>query len=171
MTQQARTFLVYGVTSSPPDFRVPTGGVDSIGSEAWISASCFWNEVRKKRKVRRDTHFLGGRGFTLDGMTYQIITLYQIPSGYASLPTKVDDDGNEVDAVIVAGSLGTQYTRSDGISAGSRVGLDSVSPVSGWWIITKKQEGEESATSSGMIQALMSRLINLFPHNRHLELA
>ena len=65
-------------------------------------------------KVRRDTHFLGGRGFTLDVVTYQITTPYPIPSAYASLRAKADENGNEVDAVIVAGSVGTQYTRSDG---------------------------------------------------------
>lgn len=113
----------------------------------WISAFCFWSEQGENLNDRH-IQFRGGRGYNLDGMVYHTIASDEIPPGYAYLPVKVNDDGNKVATIIVAGSLGTKYTSSDGASAGSGAGLDSVNPVSGWGMFVKKGGADETAKAS-----------------------
>lgn len=110
----------------------------------WISAFCFWS---KEGEDLHDRHiqFRGGRGFTLDGVIYHNIDSSQIQPVYVSVPVKVNDNGKELDTIMIAGSVGTRYTSSDGAGTGSGVGLDSVNPVSGWWIFVKKDNVEETA--------------------------
>ena len=60
--------------------------------------------------------------------------LFCTQSSYASLPVKIDDDGNEFDAVPVGGSEDTQYTTGDGAGTSNGLGLKAVISLSVWWL-------------------------------------
>lgn len=85
----------------------------------------------------------------LDGVRYHRIESADVPPGYASVPVKIDDNGVIYEARMVAGSVGIRM-ESSGV-AGERgpggrggklrpkdepleVGLDTVRPISGWWM-------------------------------------
>lgn len=114
----------------------------------------------------------GNPGCDLDSTLYHRLNMKNIPSGFTSVPVQVDDNGRLYNTIMVAGSVGIQVTSSgqlldqglNGHSSagilttndrGRRVpypyhpntpdggpGLDSLQPVSGWWMY-KKIESEE----------------------------
>ena len=97
----------------------------------WITAFCLWDDegkcmYRKPEKMEQ---------LTLDGAAYHWIESDMVPPGYASVPVKVDDNGDEFDAVMVAGSVGIKASWS--VCGGSER-LDTMSAESGWWIFEKK---------------------------------
>ncbi|KAH7910176.1 hypothetical protein BJ138DRAFT_1153517 [Hygrophoropsis aurantiaca] len=74
----------------------------------------------------------------LDGVSYPVIDTNDIPNGYAKVDVKLDDNGQEFDTVIVAGSIGSQIC-SSGKSSVSSTGIrDTVRPLPGWWMFVKK---------------------------------
>lgn len=94
----------------------------------------------------------------LDGVAYHYIESTDVPPGYASVPVKIDDNGTIYTARMVAGSVATRM-ESSGIAGpvgpggrGGRpkpkdepfeVGLDTLRPVSGWWMFLA-DEGRET---------------------------
>lgn len=108
----------------------------------WITAFCFFDADGKK--------LYSPEGFTrryidvyqLDGVKYHRIDTNDIPPAYASVDVKLDDNGLELDTVMVAGSVGIRVTSSTGELD------DTVQPVAGWWIY----QVDKSATASGQIQ-------------------
>ena len=111
-------------------------------------------------------------GCDLDGILYHRLDIKNIPGGFASVPIKVDDNGILHDTIMVAGSVGIQVTSSGQLldedmyghvssntfardrnevpgaalpaprTPAREPGLDSLQPVSGWWMY-EKLEGEE----------------------------
>lgn len=125
-------------------------GSDPAEFDGWISAFCFWDDQGENLNDRY-IQFRGGRGYTLDGVVYHTVNCYQISPGYASLPLKFIRNGEERDAIIVGGSVGTACTDSDGTNATSSVGFDSVNPIQNWRffeIITRAEKIAE-ATKAG----------------------
>ena len=126
-----------------------SGDSGFVGYEGWISAFCFLSQLEKDM---HDTHYQlrAGNCFTLDAVPYHNLDYRQIPHGYASLPVKFDDSGNQYDALMVAGSKSVQYTTKDGPNAGSDTGRDSENTVSGsgWWMLVKQDGVEETADAS-----------------------
>lgn len=72
----------------------------------------------------------------LDDVTYHRIDSSDVPPGYSSVPITVDDNGDEFNATMIAGSLGMKYSSS--LAATS--GLDTLQPESGWFMFEKKSE-------------------------------
>lgn len=80
----------------------------------------------------------------LDGIPYHRVDTSNIPPGYLEVDVLVDDNGTEFDTLMVAGQIGMRVSSSGdkGLSAG---GLqDTVAPVAGWWIFTKRPGGGSS---------------------------
>lgn len=100
----------------------------------WISAFCFWNLDGRTKRWNHDSGS-GGREanppepLRLDGVAYEAISEADLPPGFSSVPFKIDDFGEIVDAVMVAGSVGLKYTKSD-------VGkpADTIGAETGWWV-------------------------------------
>ncbi|KAL3463508.1 hypothetical protein BJX64DRAFT_256848 [Aspergillus heterothallicus] len=90
------------------------------------------------------------------------VDMEDVPSGYASVPVKVDDNGTVYKTTMLAGLVGIQATstgvaldrndaamsgrvlnvmaKAGGSSAASpsaETGLDSIQPVAGWWMYEK----------------------------------
>lgn len=83
------------------------------------------------------------RGLTtlkLDDATYHQIDSDDVPPGYSSVPVRVDDNGVEFDATMIAGSVGMKYSSSSGTNSS----LDTLQPESGWFMFEKRSEGEEA---------------------------
>lgn len=86
------------------------------------------------------------RSLELDGVTYHAIDSTAVPPGYASVPVRLVDKGNDgriFDTNMVAGSVGMEYT---GAEEGK--GLDSLQPVSGRWIFIDKEVMEADEENS-----------------------
>lgn len=69
----------------------------------------------------------------LDGMPYPMIDDECVPCGYAHLDVKLDDGGELVDAVVVAGAVGAQICSNDKSELFKNGMRDSVRPVVGYW--------------------------------------
>src|SRR5262249_12098776 len=93
----------------------------------------------------------------LDDALYHRIDSNDIPPGFASVPVIIDDQGDEYEAIMVAGSVGIRVISSGepvtpmrewrhiGLTnpeEGPLVGLDTAQPESGWWIFEKKGENK-----------------------------
>ena len=106
------------------------GGSGPTYLSGWATAFCFWDEEGKcLDNPQRDGNAV------LDGVEFHIVDTDKIPAGYSSVPVKLNDNGREYDTNMLAGMVG--------IHAGSE-GLDTIQPVSGWWMY-EKVSGEELA--------------------------
>jgi hypothetical protein len=124
----------------------------------WLTAFCFWDGDGKLLYSDSAT------GCKIDGTKYHKLDMNDIPSGYVSVPVTVDDNGHEIKTRMVAGSVGITVSSSGGKldtstthesqtqarghkpqfgksqlrgvkpEVGDMTGLDSLQPVSGWWI-------------------------------------
>lgn len=74
----------------------------------------------------------------LDGVSFHTVDTDKVPSGYSSVPVKVDDNGEFFDATMVAGSVGINCSGSGDELDGGLVELDTVSAETGWWMFESK---------------------------------
>ncbi|KAJ5165659.1 uncharacterized protein N7500_007489 [Penicillium coprophilum] len=139
----------------------------------WISVFCFWAEDGKLLH-REPIHPTFSPEFEARNSTFGLedalsrrIDTDDVPSGFASVPVTVDDDGIIYETMMLAGLIGIQATSSGVMLDGTRyhndknsyrrgadgqlepvvytvplpteeAGLDSIQPVSGWWIYEKR---------------------------------
>ncbi|KAH7917922.1 hypothetical protein BV22DRAFT_1135007 [Leucogyrophana mollusca] len=85
-----------------------------------------------------ESPFAPPRSTILDGVSYPVIDTDDIPSGYAEVDVKLDDNGTEFDTVLVAGSVGTMICSSGKTSVSPTGVRDTVKPLPGWWMFVKK---------------------------------
>lgn len=131
---------------------------NSMGSgtdylSGWLTAFCFWDEDGNAKRFQSWKRKPNG---VLEDVVYPTVDVDAVPAGHASVPVKVDDNGDEYEANMVAGSVGIVATSSptaheswQKIIRGERLdepstlsirpgaGLpirDTVQPVSGWWM-------------------------------------
>lgn len=119
----------------------------------WITAFCFWDAKGNcfHRKLRNESGIYNDseRGCDLGGTVFHRIDMEDIPDGYVSVPVLVDDNGHEVNTMMVAGLVGIAASSSgkqlDPGNAtpveGKVTGLDSLQPVAGWWMYELKDNG------------------------------
>lgn len=110
----------------------------------WISAFCFWSSEGKAQlasqsalREKSQRRSLVGREFlSLDDVYYGEIRSTEVPAGYVKLPVEIDDNGLEVSAEMISGSVGISCTSSGRISASEDgcTGIDTLQPCSGWFI-------------------------------------
>ncbi|KAI1118023.1 hypothetical protein F5Y14DRAFT_400861 [Nemania sp. NC0429] len=105
----------------------------------WLTAFCFWDVDGKLLYNDR------AAGCEINGATYHKLDMADVPVGYVSVPVTVNDNGHEIKTRMVAGSVGIaasssgekldkpQYTPVKH-EVGEVTGLDSLQPVSGWWM-------------------------------------
>ncbi|KAG9190003.1 hypothetical protein G6011_08091 [Alternaria panax] len=126
----------------------------------WITAFCFW-DCEGNMLYRQ-----GQGGCDIDGTSYHRVNTEEIPSAYMSVPVVVDDNGKEIDTKMIAGLLGMAASSSgerldvsEGHKAwvqkfgpfaaaefvdvlplvGDDTGLDTLQPVTGWFMHEWKQ--------------------------------
>ncbi|KAL9586671.1 MAG: hypothetical protein Q9212_000740 [Teloschistes hypoglaucus] len=122
------------------DFWQRIAHFSSMGSgpsywSGWITAFCFWDKNGKSMYTNRSLTTM-----KLDDVTYHQVESGDVPPGYSSVPVTVDDNGDEFDASMIAGSVGMKYSSSSGATSG----LDTLQPESGWFMFEKKSEEEKA---------------------------
>jgi len=98
------------------------------------------NEKTENNILRRVMPQRGNLQLELDGIRYSSCETGKVPPGYASVPVKLDDNGTIYDCEMVAGSVGVRLTSSgENLEGKEEKGIDTLQPVSGWWIYEKKK--------------------------------
>ena len=136
-------------------------------------------------------------GCDIDGTLYHRVDTNDIPKGYVSLPVTVDDNGVVHKTRMVAGSVGIQLHSSGlpvdesqariygpsfawgpngdttyaggGPGVGYPVNLDSIQPVSGWWIyeiIGDVKGGNDHAGTVGSVNSHSAQASSLKTKHR-----
>ncbi|PKY06059.1 hypothetical protein P168DRAFT_310165 [Aspergillus campestris IBT 28561] len=98
----------------------------------WITVFCFWDEkgqlLHRENMQSSSSRKFESREteFGLDDALSRRVNTDDVPSGYASVPVAVNDNGVLYDTVMLAGSAD----------------LDSIQPLSGWWMYEKERAEE-----------------------------
>jgi hypothetical protein len=120
------------------------GGSGISYLSGWLTAFCFWRNDGRPMYYRiplnefpaRHTpvpSYVAQKGrYELDNVTYHTVDTNDIPSGFASVPVKVIDNGRTFRTKMVAGSLGINITRSGEKADNGEDKWDSVRSLSGW---------------------------------------
>uniref|UniRef100_A0A0W0G7U5 Uncharacterized protein n=1 Tax=Moniliophthora roreri TaxID=221103 RepID=A0A0W0G7U5_MONRR len=108
-------------------------------------SSPLWGEavlITKCVVVESSSHapnaFIGSH-LVLDGTRYHFVDIDEIPLGYASVPDKLDDNG-EVSGTIMADIVGIRVGDSEDKSLNESGKQDDIRLVPGWWIFIKRDE-------------------------------
>ncbi|KAK4696372.1 hypothetical protein P7C71_g1530, partial [Lecanoromycetidae sp. Uapishka_2] len=113
----------------------------------WITAFCFWDQNGKMMyKIPKYGDDLSRVAWEkayhpllhLDDSVYDRVDSDEVPPGYTSVTVKIDDNGDQFEALMVAGSVGTQCSSSVNETVGGSVGLDTIGMETGWWMFEKK---------------------------------
>ncbi|KAJ8132133.1 hypothetical protein O1611_g1490 [Lasiodiplodia mahajangana] len=112
----------------------------------WITAFCFWNkdgrfQLSSQSRLREEAgsqfrRQIGREILRLDDVYYGQIDSRDVPAAYVKLPVQIMDDGVEIKAEMLSGSVAIYCTSSGRVSAGENgsVGVDTMQPRSGWFI-------------------------------------
>ncbi|KAJ4994164.1 hypothetical protein SVAN01_00641 [Stagonosporopsis vannaccii] len=133
-----------------------SGGSGPDYLSGWITAFGMWDEDGKL--LRR--LYQGDYSLELEGATYHQLDIDDIPSGFASVPVEVNDNGTIYKTKMIAGSFGIQVTSSgqkvdpgrahaaywnpnyEPAQGTGEPGLDSLQPASGWIMYELKEHSE-----------------------------
>lgn len=130
------------------------GGSGPSYYSGWITAFCFWDKEGKPllRNIaagwqeREYAPWKNSRypELILDGEVYHQVDSSEVPQGFLSVPVKINDNGFEVAALMIAGSVGISVSSSGEKLAAedNKIGNDTFAPASGWWMFAKKSEEE-----------------------------
>ncbi|KAJ9660904.1 hypothetical protein H2198_002249 [Neophaeococcomyces mojaviensis] len=121
-----------------------SGGTKYSG---WVSAFCFWdNDGKCMWYPSRNDHSL-----VLDGVGYHMIGTENVPSGWAKVPVTIIDNGEVVEAEMLAGSIGIVCSSSARQNVFGQASLDAMQPEVGWWIYEVKPQAE-GETNDPLVQ-------------------
>ena len=127
----------------------------------WLTAFCFWSAQGRSLYHKGNVQY--SAKCNLDGTLYHTVDAKDIPAGYMGVPVK-DLQRPHKKYRMVAGSVGIRCTssgrpmesipqrmpvrRTGGSNTVEVAGLDSMQPVSGWWIyeLNDKAAGEIEKT-------------------------
>ena len=142
------------------------GGSGPTYLSGWITAFCYWDADGKRMyrdpdalKAISDIRVNDDPSFDLSISLHGRVDTDILPAGFAVVPAKVDDNGDVYKTKLIAGSVGIQLTSSGerldegpiyGLKKGQRreptgkPGLDSLQPVTAWWMYKLKPELQKS---------------------------
>ncbi|KIM39032.1 hypothetical protein M413DRAFT_419457 [Hebeloma cylindrosporum] len=132
------------------------GGSGPTYLSGWITAFCVWNSEGKwqgpppiDHDTREDFESKKKRykGLSLDGVDYPIIDSDSIPSGFCEVDVKVDDNGEELQCMMVSGHMAS-------LVEGKK--RDTVRPVSAWFMFENAREGQDEPALTPLILILIS---------------
>ena len=132
------------------------GGSGISRLTGWLTAFCFWRNdgepmykretmAQRQGQIPQMTQGLFKKhDALLDGTHYHSIDTSAIPSGFASVPVLVDDNGTLHRTKMVAGSLGISAVKSGEMGKDGEEKLDSLRNLTGWVMYEVKEDvGEE----------------------------
>ncbi|OGM47921.1 hypothetical protein ABOM_002690 [Aspergillus bombycis] len=120
------------------------GGSGPTYLSGWITAFCFWDASGEPLYHKGSVGH--GLGCNLDGVGYHRVDTNSIPSGFNTVPVKVDDNGHVYHTIMVAGLVGIQASAGPGAESTNRESgsLNTIQPVPGWWMYEIDSAAEES---------------------------
>jgi hypothetical protein len=71
----------------------------------------------------------------MDGVQYHVIDSDNVPPSTAEVDVQLNDNGQELECVMVAGIVGAS-SRSAKVDGGDDVCDGEIQPVSAWWMFT-----------------------------------
>ncbi|KAI9925410.1 hypothetical protein ASPWEDRAFT_41490 [Aspergillus wentii DTO 134E9] len=139
-----------------------SGGSGPHYLSGWITAFCFWNQegVPLYREptgpVSLEDFKAQSAGCELDGVLFHRVDTDNIPTAFAHVPVNVNDNGREYKTTMLAGLIGIEAKSSGavlqvdldyeyGFTGTKTPGVDSIKPVSGWFMYENKSEAELAA--------------------------
>ncbi|KAH6977541.1 hypothetical protein BKA56DRAFT_552095 [Ilyonectria sp. MPI-CAGE-AT-0026] len=136
----------------------------------WITAFCYWSAEGQAHKFG---HHL--QGCVLDGVVYAKVDTEDVPSGFATVPVTVDDNGTIHECTMLAGFLGIQGLPQDvpGEAFGqkstehSQLALTRIRPLTGW-IMYENEPSSSNTVSSQTWRSLYSTLAFWRKHNNNI---
>jgi hypothetical protein len=139
----------------------------------WLSVFCLWSDEgeqlglhgRPIRPVSLEEFQSPETRYNLDNVFSCRVDIDKIPSGFASVPIKINDNGHEYDAAMLAGIVGIQakFTGADveddasgnaaaieestmrNTEVSDRTERNVIQPLSGWWIYETESQKEAEA--------------------------
>lgn len=119
------------------------GGSGPCYYSGWITAFCFWDEKGKcmyqkglsATTLSEDPSEV--KRLRLDGVDYHRVEYDEVPPGYTSMTVKIVDNGIDIDAMMVGGSVGIKASSSG--ASGIGAALDTMGAETGWWYVTFSQ--------------------------------
>lgn len=125
----------------------------------WITAFGFWDADGKRLHTLPvqtqegsdgvPTNPFGRRhGAVLDGVGYEVLSASQIPSGFGKVPFWIQDDEQVTETEMIAGSVGIACSSSGIETESGEIGLDTMQPVTGWFICELQSSGDKPAKPS-----------------------
>ncbi|KAI9712772.1 MAG: hypothetical protein M1820_001394 [Bogoriella megaspora] len=162
------------------DFWNRIASKESMGSgpdylTGWMTAFCFWDVDGKPLSYRHglptpdDIQFSDNPNYDLGSALKLRVDMDKVPTGYVTVPVKVDDNGRLYNTEMLAGSVGMRimssgqkldesyqhvedsYQRLEAYEDSTprplelgeptgEPGLDTVTPLTGWWMYELKDE-------------------------------
>jgi hypothetical protein len=146
------------MTAETKDFWAKICHYEYMGSgpeyvSGWITAFCYWSNNGTSlyyctppkfdaKYVPNTDDNIRMAELEVDGVKYHSVDTGKIPTGFASVPVTVDDNGKEYKTKMVAGSVGISAAKSGEKGEDGEEKLDSVRSVSGWIMYELKSEEE-----------------------------
>lgn len=138
------------------------GGSGPMFLSGWLSAFCFWTPKGQRPKG-------SWYGCDIDGLSFLSVDTSDIPSGFVSVPVKVYDNGKEIKTEMVAGLVGISassnrhfFDKTPALGSvrpdedagrqsevDGKACLDSLQPVSGWWMYELKDKVAQKSECPG----------------------
>lgn len=95
----------------------------------------------------------------LDGVLYPRVNIPDIPSGTASVPVRLDDNGEIFECTMIAGSAAIQAAaptaEQEAAVSSKSAGNTMIQPMSGWWMCINEDESVVKANKE-KVEALTS---------------
>jgi hypothetical protein len=79
------------------------------------------------------------RDLVFDGTPYHRLDSKKVPPAYAKVDVTLDDNGELFSCAMIAGMVGTRVSSSGDTALSEDGRNDTVRPVAGWWMFTKKE--------------------------------
>ncbi|KAF2833918.1 hypothetical protein CC86DRAFT_16634 [Ophiobolus disseminans] len=116
------------------------GGSGMSSLSGWVTAFCFWRNdgvpLCKRKHIPEDA---GKSVLHLNSAIYHTVETSDIPSGFASVPVLVNDNGTIHRTKMVAGSLAISAVKSGDKDKNGEEKLDTLKNLTGWVMYEVKQ--------------------------------
>ena len=117
------------------DFSGFRSTLDKLTPQEKLAQWQKWHPEKQFRLEQLDWELMRYPVLILDGVQYHRVEDDKVPPGYVTVEVHVDDNGDEFEALLIAGSVGVRTSSSgnkaiDGVSV-----LDTLQAESGWWMI------------------------------------
>ena len=114
---------------------VDEGGSGPHYLSGWITAFCFFDN---KGMPPKENSLASRDGANLGGVQFHRVETGDIPPAYAEVDVLLDDNGQEFNTIMVAGSVGVRVSDSGVTTGGGDGKQDTLQAEAGWWIFDKK---------------------------------